>query len=229
MAAGLVSYKLCDRDFDCHRCPLDAALRGGMALGPPVSLEPDDSRRHLGFPADRRYGAGHTWMGAGPHPGETVVRVGLDGFAASLLPRPRAVTCANAPRTLARGDVICEIELPEGTLPVRTPIAGRLERDNPLLRQQPDLLVESPYQDGWLVEIAPAVGAEVDAVSLDAAQAIDRSQMHLRHFRRRIALRLLADVASAGPTMPDGGTPLISLSEILGAPQYLRLLREVLQ
>ena len=28
MAAGVINYRLCDRQFDCDRCPLDAALRG---------------------------------------------------------------------------------------------------------------------------------------------------------------------------------------------------------
>lgn len=28
MQAGVVGYKLCDREFDCDRCPFDAALRG---------------------------------------------------------------------------------------------------------------------------------------------------------------------------------------------------------
>lgn len=28
MSAGLLSYRLCDREYDCEHCPLDAALRG---------------------------------------------------------------------------------------------------------------------------------------------------------------------------------------------------------
>lgn len=28
MQAGVVGYKLCDREFDCDLCPFDAALRG---------------------------------------------------------------------------------------------------------------------------------------------------------------------------------------------------------
>jgi hypothetical protein len=31
MQAGVVGYKLCDREFDCDRCPFDAALRGEAA------------------------------------------------------------------------------------------------------------------------------------------------------------------------------------------------------
>lgn len=28
MDAGVLTFKLCDRDFDCEHCPLDAALHG---------------------------------------------------------------------------------------------------------------------------------------------------------------------------------------------------------
>jgi len=35
MDAGVLTYRLCDRDFDCAHCPLNAALRG-TALAPTV-------------------------------------------------------------------------------------------------------------------------------------------------------------------------------------------------
>jgi glycine cleavage system H protein len=229
MAAGLVSYKLCDREFDCHRCPLDAALRGGSTVGPDAGFAPADGRRNHGFPDDRRYAAGHTWIATGFGRGSAGVRIGLDGFAAALLPRPVAVTGPSGPCALSPGDVLCDIELPEGTLSVRSPIAGLLERENAALQQHPGLIVESPYHDGWIAELMPAADPATLGDLLDAGQARDRSHIHLRHFRRRIALRLLADVVNVGPTMQDGGQALISLSEILGGPQYLRILREVLR
>lgn len=35
MLAGVVSYRLCNRAFDCDHCPLDRALReGARAAGP---------------------------------------------------------------------------------------------------------------------------------------------------------------------------------------------------
>jgi glycine cleavage system H protein len=228
MAAGLVSYKLCDREFDCSRCPLDAALRGGTLAHPDAALLPDAGRRGHGFPADRRYAAGHTWVAVG-RPGEPTVRIGLDGFAGVLLPRPVRVNVDGGQRELECGDIICDIELPDGTLPVAVPIAGRLERANSALREQPDLIVDSPYHDGWLVEVLPAEDVGTLAGLLDASQAREQADLHLRHFRRRIGLQLLADTASVGPCMADGGEALTSLPDILGARQYLRILREVLR
>ena len=34
MGAGLLRYRLCDREYDCEHCPLDAALRGAPAPPP---------------------------------------------------------------------------------------------------------------------------------------------------------------------------------------------------
>jgi glycine cleavage system H protein len=228
MAAGLVNYKLCDREFDCARCPLDAALRGDGPAQARRTLLPDDGRRNQGFPADRRYAPGHTWIASCVSDGESLVRIGLDGFAAILIPRPIRLSLEAGPRELERGDIICDIELPEGTLPVAAPIGGRLMRANPALAERPALIVESPYDEGWLVELSPADDANAIDL-LDAAKVREQTDLHLRHFRRRIGLQLLADSTPVGPCMADGGEPLTSLSEILGGRQYLRILREVLR
>jgi glycine cleavage system H protein len=228
MAAGLVTYKLCDREFDCARCPLDAALRGGEHARIDGRLVPDDSRRNQGFPDDRRYAAGHTWLADGFGPDPSAIRIGLDSFAASLLPRPIRANCVPEPGG-PRGDPLCDIELPAGTLSIRAPVAGRVARNNVALHDRPGLVVESPYQDGWLVDLIPAWDDATREGLQDAEQARKRTDIHLRHFRRRVALHLLTDLAAVGPCMADGGETLTSLPEILGGQQYLRLLREVLR
>ena len=40
MCAGLVAWKLCDRDFDCEHCPFDRAMRGGDASPSPGPATP---------------------------------------------------------------------------------------------------------------------------------------------------------------------------------------------
>jgi glycine cleavage system H protein len=237
MAAGLLSYKLCDRDFDCTRCPLDAALRG--AHGPAREPAPGaiDGLRGHGFPNDRRYAPGHTWIASAPRnagpedlaePNDVLVRLGLDGFAAQLLPQPIRVV-PTAARHLARGDALCDLELPEGMLAIHSSVAARVVRDNPALRNHPALVVESPYDEGWLFELEPVWDTASREELIDGDHARERSDAHVRHFRRRIALHLLSTTTSAQPCMADGGVPLTSLSEILGGLQYLRLLREVLR
>lgn len=229
MTAGLVSYKLCDRAYECTHCPLDAALHGG---GPPAGDDTSpsgESRRGHGFPDDRRYGTGHTWIQAGHRRGEPTVRIGVDGFAAGLMPRPVGATAAGAPRDVERGSIICRIEFRDGQLAVRTPVEGRSARENPALRDHPELIVESPYRDGWLVDLLPARIDGTPGELVDADQARAHATLHLRHFRRRVALHLLTDTMAAGPCLADGGEPLTSLVDILGGRQYLQILAEILR
>ena len=55
MRAGVIRFWLCDRDFDCDNCPLDAALRAHRSARPeePVlpTTAPADALPH----ADRRH------------------------------------------------------------------------------------------------------------------------------------------------------------------------------
>lgn len=261
MTAGLVSYRLCDREYDCDHCPFDAALRGitveaeganPSARGwgsrrPEATLEAaateaaeasrGDSgaraaRRRPGsgeFPGDRRFGAGHTWargVDDGP-PGR--VRVGLDGFAAALLEVPRAVRCVPAGSRLARGDGACELDLAGGVLTLGAPLAGELVAANRRCQDDPALLLAEPYGEGWLLELAAAAPAATDNGDglCTAEEARRRSGHDLRRFRRRVAFDLLAADDGVGPTLPDGGEPVVDLRGLLGARRYLELLREL--
>lgn len=238
MSAGLVSYKLCDRDFDCERCPLDAALRGDSREPVPAT---DGGRGAVpggppfSFPDDRRYADGHTWVRlAAPAVGATdLARVGVDAFAVALaLPVHRVIPIGSGGRRAAAGAPLGELELDGGFLPVASPVTGRLHAWNPLWEDGSAAggaaLAASPYDEGWIAEIALADRRQLDALAgADAAR--ETALLDLRRFRRRAALHLLAaDAACPGPALPDGGQILTDLRSILGPRRYLELLRELL-
>jgi len=234
MSAGLVSYKLCDRDFDCERCPLDAALRGEPRAALPGPEEGDGAgslTAPFHFPDDRRYGDGHTWArlrGAGE---PRVARLGLDAFATALAGPVRRLLPRTAPgEGAAPGAPLADLELDGGTLGVTSPLAGRLTAWNPLWEDgdgdAPAGL--DPYGDGWLADLALAEPAALEALP-SAEEARETALLDLRRLRRRAALHLLAaDAADAGPTLPDGGRVLTDLRAILGPRRYLELLRDLL-
>ncbi|HET8645551.1 MAG TPA: glycine cleavage system protein H [Vicinamibacteria bacterium] len=216
MSAGLVRYKLCDRDFDCEHCPLDAALRGESSWPGPA---PADAPRALDFPPDRRYSPGHLWVAPRPH-GE--VGTGVDAVAAALLGTARGVRWSACGR-VQRGEVVATLDLPYGLLPIAAPVGGRRFHGNEALDRAPSLLASDPYGEGWLFAMA---GAGDDGL-LDPAAAAAQARLDLRHFRRRAALLLLAEASALGATLPDGGEALTDLRHMLGPRRYLELVREL--
>lgn len=238
MSAGLVSYRLCDRDFDCEHCPLDAALRGEPRepLSAPTT---NDGVRPPGppfsFPGDRCYGEGHTWARRqnSADSEDEVVRVGIDALAAALaMPVYRLRPGAAAGSLTAAGARLAELELDGGLLAVASPLTGRLRAWNPLWEEGPRegaaAVAASPYDTGWIAEIGLEDARELDRLA-GAEAARETALLDLRRFRRRAALHLLASEAVApGPTLPDGGQVLTDLRAILGPRRYLELLRELL-
>jgi glycine cleavage system H lipoate-binding protein len=234
MSAGLLTYRLCDRDFDCDRCPLDAALRRG-------DLRENDAHEALlkpnhdtgDFPEDRYYTAGHCWVQAvqGQDRGcqrRGKVRFGLDAFAAAIIGQCGGITWTQPGSSLASGETVCQIDLGLGVLWIGAPVRGSVARENPTLRDRPEQLVTEPYTAGWIAELAAENMDDLDQLT-PALRSRERTRMDLQRFRRRVAMQLLADDADrVGRTMADGGELLTDLRQMLGGPKYLDIVRELI-
>lgn len=228
VSAGVLTYKLCDRDFDCDHCPLNAALRGGSrdAIGFDRAAV-STARAPTTFPDDRYYSTGHTWVQPiDRRNGRS--RFGLDGFAASLISTPLRVVREPARILLHRGDTICEIELEFGALPIAIPLVSHVRRWNPALAADPAAVVIAPYDEGWVAELEPtAADGFGDLFAADEARK--QARLDTRRFRRRIGLELLFDEDNAGLSPADDETlPVSDLRRILGGPQYLAVVREMI-
>jgi glycine cleavage system H lipoate-binding protein len=232
MTAGLVSYKLCDRDFDCERCPLDAALRGEPLAVP--GAPPIDAPRvaALCFPDDRLYGSGHTWV---RQEAGSDLRIGLDAFAVALIGSARRIEprAACGPGRaeddcLDEGAPLCDLDLGIGRLAISSPVHGVPRRWNEALASDGALLVSAPYDDGWIVEMTPAGTGSLRTLR-SAAAARDRARLDLRRFRRRAALFLFDQTDAVGPTLQDGGEVLTDLRYILGPDRFVELIGDLVR
>ncbi|MFG0284886.1 MAG: hypothetical protein ACF8R7_10735 [Phycisphaerales bacterium JB039] len=219
--AGLLAYKLCDRDFDCEHCPLDAALRGATLMPAPLSERPCHAPA-VSFPDDRLYSRTHTWMkpaGSGMR-----IRFGLDGFAAVFLGSPRRARQLPNLLQLQKDQVFCMLEVEGGLLPLSTPLPAEICAWNAALATDPGAMVADPYGAGWIAEMT--LDPEADAaILLHSGAARRQAQFDDRRFRRRVAFELLADADEPGA---DGvGQIGPDLPHILGAVRYLSLVREL--
>jgi glycine cleavage system H lipoate-binding protein len=215
MSAGLVAYKLCDRDFDCEHCPLDAALSGPTEATEIASFETLTS---LPFPDDRTYSRGHLWT---QPTGDGQVRVGLDAFAAALLSNVEAIRKDD--------DAVCALDLGRGTVVLRLPVVADRWLLNPTLSDKPQVAVESPYGLGWLATAAAlTASADREAPLLTASEARQKTSADLARFRRRVAMAMLSNTPPLGAVLQDGGEHLTDLRQILGSGVYFRLIQELM-
>ncbi len=220
MSAGLVAYRLCDRDFDCERCPLDAALRGQ----PAAPRDDEGVRAAWEFPADRRYAAWHLW--AQPvAPGR--VRVGIDALAAQLLPEAAPLVLPPLAMQLKAGDAGCVVG--RGAIQLKTPVGGEVVAVNAGLGRDARPLLIDPYRGGWLMELERDAGGDAELERLlEAGEMERRGRIELRHLRRQAAMELLASASAIGPSMADGGEPLTDLARALGRKRYLELVHALI-
>ncbi len=219
MTAGLIAYRLCDREYDCDSCPLDLALRGGAGSLP---LERAPAPGAIwDFPDDRQYSPLHEWVldiGAASR-----LRVGLDAFAARLLDHADRVVFPPTNAGVQRGRSACWI-LDEGELiPICSPLTGTVVGTNLRLGTDPALVASSPYEEGWLMEIQAREPLERQQGLLGARAARERTTLQLRQLHRRACAGLARD-GTVGMTLTDGGVRISDLRRTLGTDRYHRLI-----
>ena len=120
----------------------------------------------MAIPDDRRYSKEHEWAlleDAG------TVLVGISEFAQAELGDVVFVELPKAGERVEAGGQIGEIESVKAVSDLFSPVSGEIVEVNDGVKQNPELVNESPYEKGWLLRIKPDDAAELDAL-LDAAQ-----------------------------------------------------------
>ncbi|NOG54495.1 MAG: hypothetical protein HND57_09245 [Planctomycetes bacterium] len=229
MSAGVLNYKLCDRNYNCEHCPLDAALRG---VAPECQSGRSKSHGLLtyrdGFPSDRHYTRGHTWVQ--PHAdGSGSIRIGLDRFAVEHLPRITLVRWAGDSSSYDAGRVLCRLFFDGVSLPLECPFAISGYEPNPVLENESEVVSADPYERGWIADLVPADPHVLDTVSLlDARQATRLASVESRRLRRCLAFHLLVqDDSRPTSSLQNEHRLLDNLRHLLGAPRFLQLLGEL--
>lgn len=221
MQAGVVDYKLCDRDYDCEHCQFDQALHGREATSFPASLtfitagpmELERTRRvrksqkeftrTQGSEVARAlfYHPAHIWARI-EHGG--CVRTGLDDFAQRLLGRPYLVTLPEPGTTLNFGEGCWRFTHQYGDTVFVAPVSGTVKEINPVLRERPTLLNRDPYGAGWVLLIEPTDLKSSLKRLLYGPMAVRWYGRDLERLYEKVNELNRADFA--GPTLNDGGS-----------------------
>lgn len=100
-------------------------------------------------PDDRRYSDSHEWFKV---EGDEVI-VGITSFAVDQLTDITFVEMRAAGTEVGAGDALGEVESVKTTSEIYCACAGEIIEVNDAVTQNPALLNEDPYDQGWLVKI----------------------------------------------------------------------------
>jgi len=156
---------------------------------------------------------GHTWVRETPD-GE--VLVGIDDFAAALIGPVDGVELPRLLRNVRQGEIAMSVRHGSRTVPLISPVSGRVVGKNEMVLATPSLIGDSPYGDGWLIRVRPRrLNAQLHNLltGKPAQQWLDavRSQ--------------LAGFFSGTPALmyQDGGTMMTNLGDRCSDEEWERL------
>jgi glycine cleavage system H protein len=242
MDAGLVGYKLCDREFQCEACPFDELIRPRTsAIHLPTentstdpiekntgSMKPEHCfatvlENHLShlnvskLPGDRSYNRSHTWT-LEDTDSETIM--GCDHIASHLLEPIVGVVLPEIPSRVEQNAPFAWIVLREGTVALISAVSGTAVQSNAKLITHPNLLLDDPYGDGWILRVR-TVKEETKKSSLHSVEDFGPLvNKQVDFIRKKLTAAFQNKNQTAGATSHDGGQPLNNIQEIIGYKTY---------
>jgi len=112
---------------------------------------------------DLKYTETHEWVKI---TGETVI-IGITDHAQSELTDIVFVELPEVGKKVKKGEELCVVESVKSVSEIYAPISGKIANVNKNLEEVPETVNESPYEEGWLVEIEISDKSEIDEL-LDA-------------------------------------------------------------
>lgn len=110
------------------------------------------------IPANLRYTQEHEWIRL---EGE-VAFVGITDYAQSELGEIVFVDVPTLGETVAQGEVFGSVEAVKTVSDLNMPATGEVLEVNEKLNDQPELVNNDPYGEGWMIKMKPADLAEFD-------------------------------------------------------------------
>jgi glycine cleavage system H protein len=114
------------------------------------------------YPDELLYHPEHDW--ARIDDGDTEATLGITWYAQDTLGEVVFFEAPALGTTLAQGAPYAEIESVKAVSDVVAPLSGEIVAVNDALAEQPQLINDDPYGDGWLVRIKLSEPGERDAL-----------------------------------------------------------------
>ena len=120
----------------------------------------------MNFPADLRYTSEHEWLRITEG---NIAVIGVTDFAQSELGDIVFVEIETVGQTFAANDIFGTVEAVKTVSDLFLPVAGKIIEMNLALVNNPELVNNDPYGEGWMVKVEVADLTEIETLMDSAA------------------------------------------------------------
>jgi len=113
------------------------------------------------YPAELKYTKDHEWA---RRQDDGTVQVGVTAYAIEQLGDVVQVDLPDVGSEVGAHDHFGDIESVKTVSELFAPLAGEISAVNEELEDQPELVNESPYDEGWMIVLKPANAADLDGL-----------------------------------------------------------------
>ncbi len=236
--AGVLSYRPCDRHYECDTCPLFQTLRGGPAPAEaPEAAEPVSpvqaaldaqvnqylSRLLAGctLHLDRAYSPGHWWVDAARAPDLTL---GIEGLILRVLHPVDDIVGPPAGVWLRRSEPCGWIRRGHATIPLHAPVAGEVTEVNAEFLRMLQVWNGFGVGDDWLIRMRAHEDVEAVPGLHRGDEALTRLHKNLQLLKGTLREAAGRQVEGVGVALADGGEPQLDLEAVLGRDKFMELL-----
>lgn len=242
MSAGIINYKLCDRDFQCEKCEFNKAMQGML---PPSGIENPifdthntkqndatsllinrylyslffDCTIHL----DRFYHPSHFWFVA---ESENVIKIGVDKTLLKIIEPIEKIILPQVGEFIHENQLIAWIVRNGKTLPLHSPLQGKVIEVNDLFLHKnikqaldKDDFCFKLQDDGIRDKIQQLCGAIPRLESFDKNISVVRKYL-AKAFHQNVP-------EGIGVTLADGGIFQTSIEKVVGEDVFREMLNEL--
>ena len=127
-------------------------------------------KKQFNFPDSFLYQSTFVWL---EDRGREIYRIGLTDYGQHTLDDIISITLPEEGVFFEREEELASIDSIEDSFILEAPISGTIIEVNEELRQSPELLNESPFEEGWILEIELGSSDDEDYL-MDSNEVLDR-------------------------------------------------------
>ncbi len=110
--------------------------------------------------AERKFTKEHEWI----EKSDQIIIVGITEFAQDQLGDIVSIELPQVSSSFKQNDVMVIIDSVKASSDIYCPVDGEIIEINEKLLEHPELINQSPYEEGWIVKIRPSNPEQIDSL-----------------------------------------------------------------